>query len=92
MNAPPTTRAQRAAALLQFLRTIKRPGRALDGVAEDVSLVTAGLIDSLAVLGIVTYLEETYGIDFVERGVDPGDLVSVGGILDLIDRETARPA
>lgn len=83
------TREDRGLALRQFLRTIQKPDRPLDGVDEATSLVEADLIDSLAVLQIVTYLEETYGLDFVERGVDPGDLISVGGILDLIDRETA---
>jgi len=54
-----------------------------------VSLIESGLIDSLAVLEIVTYLEETYGIDFVDKGVDPGELSSIGGILDFIESETA---
>jgi acyl carrier protein len=83
------TREARGRALRQFLRTIQKPDRPLDGVDEATSLVEADLIDSLAVLQIVAYLEEAYGIDFAERGVDPGDLTSVGGILNLIERETA---
>jgi acyl carrier protein len=88
-DARAATRAGRATALRDFLRTIQKPDRMLDGVDETTSLVEADLIDSLAVLQIVTYLEDTYGIDFVEKGVDPGELMSVGGILDLIERETA---
>jgi acyl carrier protein len=80
-------RAQRLQHLLGFLRTIQRPDRPLDGVAEDESLVASGLIDSLALLQIVTYLEETYRIDFAARGVEPEELRSMGSILDLIDRE-----
>ncbi len=48
----------------------------------------SGLIDSLAVLQIVSYLEETYGIDFAERGLDPDELRSMRSILTLVDRET----
>jgi acyl carrier protein len=84
------SRGARAAALLAFLRTIQKPGAAIDVVDENVSLVEAGLIDSLAVLEIVGYLESTYAFDFAESGIDPGDLATVGGILDLVDR--LRPA
>ena len=80
-------RTQRLQHLLGFLRTIQRPDRPLDGVAENESLVGSGLIDSLALLQIVVYLEETYGIDFAVRGVEPEELQSMGSILDLIDRE-----
>ena len=89
MSARPTTRPERTTALLAFLRTIQRPEHALESVDESTSLITAGLIDSLAVLEIVGYLETNYGIDFAETGVDPGELSSIRGILDLIDREAS---
>ena len=79
-------RARRQSSLFAFLRTIQKPGQPLEGVDESTSLVEAGLIDSLAVLEIVTYLEQEYGLDFAEAGVDPEDLTSVRGILDLVDR------
>ncbi|MBY0278246.1 hypothetical protein K2Z84_23205 [Candidatus Binatia bacterium] len=82
----PGSRAERSRALLAFLRTIQKPGAPIDEVAEDVSPVEAGLIDSLAVLEIVSHLEATYGLDFAESGIDAGDLTSIGGILDLVDR------
>jgi acyl carrier protein len=82
------TRAERMTDLLRFLRTIQKPGAPIETLDEATSLVESGLIDSLAVLEIVVYLEETCGIAFAERGLDPGELVSVGAILDLIDRET----
>jgi acyl carrier protein len=88
-RVPETTRAQRAHALFEFLRTIQRPDRPLDGADERTSLVDAGLIDSLALLEIVTYLEESYGLDFGETGVDPEALTSIGGILDLIERSVS---
>jgi len=81
------TRARHAEDLLHFLRTIQKPEHPLDGLDERVSLIESGLIDSLAVLQIVSYLEETYGIDFTAKGIDPGELSSIGGILDLIESE-----
>ena len=54
MSAVPATRAERAAALRAFLRTIQKPGLPVEGLGEDEGLVTSGLIDSLAILQIVT--------------------------------------
>lgn len=73
--------------LLGFLRTIQKAGLPIDSLEERAPLVSSGLIDSLAILQIVTYLETTYSIDFSIRGVDPEQLGSIGGILDLIDQE-----
>ncbi len=73
--------------VLEFLRTIQKPDRPLDTVAETDSLVETGLIDSLALLEIVAFLEEQYRIDFAAIGLEPEQLTSVSGILDLIERE-----
>lgn len=73
--------------LIEFLRTIQKPDRPLDTVAETDSLVASGLIDSLALLEIVAFLEEQYRIDFAAIGLEPDQLTSVSGILDLIERE-----
>lgn len=73
--------------VLEFLRTIQKPDRPLDSVAETDSLVESGLIDSLALLEIVAFLEDQYRIDFAVVGLEPEQLTSVSGILDLIERE-----
>jgi acyl carrier protein len=75
--------------LIDFLRTIQRPDYSHAVIDEESGLVESGLIDSLALLQIVTYLEQAYGVDFSERGIDPEDLRSVNSILDLIAREAA---
>lgn len=82
-----TTREQRKTDLLQFLRGIQKAGLPVEGLGERDRLVASGLIDSLAILQIVSYLESTYGIDFSIRGVDPDQLGSIGNILDLIEQE-----
>lgn len=70
--------------LVGFLRTIQKPNKPVESLGMDDSLVASGLIDSLAMLQIVLYLESTYGIDFAGRGVDPERLSSMTGILNLI--------
>ena len=73
--------------VLAFLRSIQKPDRPLDAIAETDSLVESGLIDSLALLEIVAFLEAQYRIDFAAIGLEPEQLTSVSGILDLIERE-----
>ena len=79
---------QRKTDLVSFLRTIQRPDFPLQEIAGDLSLVESGLIDSLALLQIITYLEQTYDMDFREKGIDPGELRSVNAILEFVARET----
>lgn len=81
------SREEIKAGLLGFLATIQKAGRPIDSLGEQDPLVASGLIDSLAILQIVTYLETTYDIDFSIRGVDPEQLGTIGGILDLIEQE-----
>jgi acyl carrier protein len=79
------TRTQSKEDLLHFLHTIQKAGRPIEELDERDPMVASGLIDSLAILQIVSYLESTYDIDFSTRGVDPEQLGSIGNILDLIE-------
>lgn len=72
--------------LIKFLHTIKRRNSEIGEIDDNQSLVESGLIDSLAALQIVTYLEEAYKIDFRDNAIDPGDLKTLGTILDIIER------
>jgi acyl carrier protein len=82
------SREERKGDLLRFLRTIQKAGSPVESLDERDRLVASGLIDSLALLQIVTYLEANYSIDFSGPGVDPNHLSSIGNILDLIEQES----
>lgn len=84
-------REQRLKHLQRFLQGIQKPNRPMESVGFDESLVESGLIDSLAIVQIVVYLEETYSLDFSARGLDPERLVSMASIVDLIEEAGARP-
>jgi acyl carrier protein len=83
------TREQWREDLKVFLRSIQKPNLPIDRLRDDDGLVASGLIDSLAMLQIVLYLESTYKIDFSVTGVDPERLRSMASILDLIEQECA---
>jgi acyl carrier protein len=69
----------REAHLTEFLSALA-PGRGAPPEGGRLDL------DSLALLQVVTYLEQTYGIRLAEWDVEPDDLRSVTGILALIER------
>lgn len=80
---------QNLQALKVFLRGIQRPGVSVESLGVDDNLVQSGFIDSLAVVQIALYLENTYNIDFSARGFDPERLATLGNILQLIEEERA---
>lgn len=82
MNAAEDLRLQH---LKDFLRTIQRPSFAIDQIGMSDDLVQSGLIDSLAMIQIVAYLEGAYNIDFSVLSFDPDRLASMKNILELID-------
>jgi acyl carrier protein len=79
------SRAENRARLLRFLETIRRPDHGLSDIGEEENLVQSGLIDSLALLEIVSFLEAEFGIDFAATGLDPARLTTIPSILDLIE-------
>jgi acyl carrier protein len=52
--------------------------------SDDDLLVTSGLLDSLAVLRMVVFLEEEFGLDLAERGFDQNDFDSLSNIMRLV--------
>jgi acyl carrier protein len=72
--------------LLAFLDTIRHPDVRLEALDENTSLVAAGIIDSLALLEVVTFLESEFGVNLAGSGVDPTSLSTMSGILDLIEQ------
>jgi len=81
-----TNRVPNRERLIAFLDTIRRPDMPISAIEDDENLVSAGLVDSLAVLEIITFLETEFSIDFSATGVDPTRLMSIPSILDIIER------
>ncbi len=52
---------------------------------DDDLLVTSGILDSQAVLRMVVFLEDEFGLDLAERGFDQNDFDSLTNIMRLID-------
>lgn len=72
--------------LIEFLNSIAKPGTRVDSEADDTNLIQQGLIDSFAVIQIISYLEQEHAVDLHALGVDPTSLSSIAGILAAISR------
>jgi len=81
MNRP-ETRAE----LVAFLNTVVRPGQTVDGAGDETNLIDSGVIDSLALIQIISWLEDTHDLQLHTLGIDPSELASIGGILNAIGR------
>ena len=55
-----------------------------DEVSSSDSLMLSGLLDSLAVIHIVVFLEEQFGIDFSEVYFDQADFDSIDQITNFV--------
>jgi len=75
--------------LVDFLNTVVRPGQNVTTAGDETNLIDAGVIDSLALIQIIYYLETDHGLKLHTLGIDPSDLASIGGILNAIARARA---
>jgi acyl carrier protein len=70
--------------LRQFIVKTYLPGEAIENLQDDTPLRTSGVLDSMATLGLVSFVEKEFGIELEahETGIETFD--TVGGIADLI--------
>jgi acyl carrier protein len=55
------------------------------------SLIEGGVIDSLGVLSLVGFLEETFGIAVADDDMMPENLDSIDALVAFVARKTAGP-
>jgi acyl carrier protein len=70
--------------LRQFIVKTYLPGESVENLQDDTPLRTSGVLDSLATLGLVSFVEKEYGIELEahETGIETFD--TVGGIAALV--------
>lgn len=74
--------------LIEFLNTVAKPGSSIDDIDDDTDLIQAGVIDSFALIQIITYLEQNYDLNLQRLGIDPIALGTIGGIIAAISRSS----
>jgi acyl carrier protein len=61
-----------------------------DTIANDASLLEAGIIDSTGVLELVSFLETTFGIEVADEDMLPENLDSIRAISNYVSRKLSE--
>ena len=67
-----------------FILTQFLPGVSPDELTDATPLITGGILDSLATLQLVTFLEEEYGIKIEAHEADVDHLNTISDIAELV--------
>jgi acyl carrier protein len=71
--------AVRAYLLKEFL-----PGEDPKNLLDSTPLITGGILDSIGTLTLITYLEQTFGVQFQAHEVNSDNLNTVDDIVSLV--------
>jgi|EndMetStandDraft_5_1072996.scaffolds.fasta_scaffold3040694_1 acyl carrier protein len=84
MNAIQIRTMTRDFILKEFL-----PGERPENLTDSTELITGGILDSLATLKLVSYLEKSCGIEIAPYELVPENLNSVALITDFVQSKQA---
>jgi acyl carrier protein len=65
------------------------PGEDPAAVTDDTPLITGGILDSLATLSLVSFLEEQFGVSVAAHEVDTEYLNTLKDIVSLVESKLA---
>jgi len=68
----------------QFILKEFLPGEDPSELTSSTPLITGGILDSLATMKLVMFLEDSYGVKFEAHEVDPDHLDTVADIARLV--------
>jgi acyl carrier protein len=76
--------------LLQFVREQLATGADAASIGEDEPLIDRGIIDSMALMRLITFVEERTGVRIPDDEVVPDNFQTVTSIESLVRRLQAR--
>ena len=71
--------------MVEYLAGSGIPNEALE--SEETELLHSGIIDSVGVLELIMYIEETFAIHLTEEDMKEENLNSIGNIVRAIERK-----
>lgn len=77
-------------AVRQFILTHCLPGESPDLLQDDTPLVTSGVMDSYATMGLVSHLEQVFGIELSVYDTDADHFDRITDIVALVVRKQER--
>lgn len=73
----------------QFILTKYLPGESADNLRDDTPLRASGILDSLATLGLVSFVEKEFGIEVEAHETDIDTFDNIADIAALVARKRA---
>jgi len=73
----------------QYILRTYLPGEDPQFLTSSTEMIRSGILDSLATLGLVSFLEETYGIELEAHDVDASNLGTLSDIQRLVESKLA---
>ncbi len=71
------------AELIDYLEKDPRVERAVE---EETELIESGVLDSLAILDLVVFVEQRFGVELTADEITPGNFGSIAALAALIER------
>jgi acyl carrier protein len=62
----------------------------IDAIGDGASLIKAGIIDSVGILVLISFLEEQFEIKISDDEVEPENLESIDAIASFLARKTQK--
>jgi acyl carrier protein len=75
-----------------YILTTFLPGEDPQSLTETTPLITSGILDSLATLDLVAFLEAQYGLEFEANEVDVSRLGTLTDIARIVEDKRAAKA
>ena len=78
-----------AATIRDFILTKYLPGESPENLRNDMPLRTSGVLDSLATLALIGFLEEQYGIEVQAHETDVDNFDRIEDMVAFVERKRA---
>ena len=72
-----------------FILTKYLPGESADNLRDDIPLRTSGILDSLATLSLISFIEETFDIEVEAHETDIDNFDRLSDIVAFVERKRA---
>ena len=74
----------------EFIVSQYLPGESLENLRDDTLLLSSGILDSLAALGLISFIEKRYGVelDVYDTSIEQFDRIE--DIARAVDRKVQR--
>lgn len=72
------------AAITQYILNTFLPGESPETLTESTPLITGGVLDSIATIKLVSFLEDRFGVEFQAHEIDADHLDTIRSITALV--------